>query len=825
MTTKFDARQTVSRDSLDQLTPSTGQELDNLLRSINSRVTPPVKLEATSTPSLVVNVGSILVTNPETSKNHTIPPISGLLPVFTSGTVTADATGAGNITPSVGSAIALSMTASQFLRVGINLNSTGSLVLMKGLAAGSLAAATAPADVVGAFAIGYVVIRTDGSNNVANILNSDVYQYLGGGSGSGSGSGELNLIATGSSTATDWTAATGATAVTSITAGDLPLAGLISTALKITSGTGASTETTLAQTNSYAFTTPASYAVKTKVELWMRPGSNFINSEWTVSVYAGSTRQALTTDSSSFTYLPNANGKFTTYFDAAASTAYTVRLTRKLNAGTNAAVLNVTNVIVGPGIQPQGAVVGPWTSFTPTITNAGTTSLNTGQYRRVGDSMEMVVQAQFTSTGAGSTLSVALPTGFTLNTTAIPGYATDSVIVGATRYYNGTTVFITPATTNSSFSNAVIFGKSATSNSLLGTDFPSGTSLEFQVTVPIAEWAGSGTVNLAQNDVEYAYNTSTSDAADTTSFGYGPSGNTVVGALTSTRSKRVRFKSPIQVGDSLIVEVQASGGGQWNPVVSGDPSTGIGGLTFQTTAFTYGIGISTTYVNATDVDVSFGKYQYSSGATYASAGTAWSTSAANWRVRKISGGQAVGFGAFQAASSTNPAGISGLVPAAGLPGRTDGVAVPAGYVGEIVNSASLTAATLPLNAAADLGGGTLNLGPGSWEIVYNATITILSGITTSAPNFNEVNAGIFIATSGVEVDNSFRSMFHREVGVSAINAINQGVLTASAFVNISAVNTAYTLRGFYTSGGAGTGTASIENGGTTKSRFYAKRID
>ena len=157
-------------------------------------------------------------------------------------------------------------------------------------------------------------------------------------------------------------------------------------------------------------------------------------------------------------------------------------------------------------------------------------------------------------------------------------------------------------------------------------------------------------------------------------------------------------------------------------------------------------------------------------------------------------------------------------------GRTDGVAVAAGYVGEIVNSASLTAATLPLTTAADLGGGILNLGPGSWEIVYNANISIVSGITTSAPNFNEVNASIVIATSGVEVDNSFKSMFHREVGVSAINAVNQGVLTASAFVNISAVNTVYTLRGVYTSGGAGTGTASIENGGTTKSRFYAKRI-
>jgi hypothetical protein len=391
--------------------------------------------------------------------------------------------------------------------------------------------------------------------------------------------------------------------------------------------------------------------------------------------------------------------------------------------------------------------------------------------------MEMVVQAQFTSTGAGSVLSVALPTGFTLNTTAIPGYATDSVIVGATRYYNGTTVFITPATTNFGFANSFIFGKPATSNSLLGTDLPSGTSLEFQVTIPIAEWAGSGTVNLAQNDVEYAYNTSTSDAADTTSFGYGPSGNTVVGALTSTRSKRVRFKSPIQVGDSLIVEVQASGGGQWNPVVSGDPSTGIGGLTFQTTSFSFGIGISTTFINATDVDVSFGKYQYSSGATYASAGTAWSTSAANWRIKKISGGQAVGFGAFQAASTANPAGSSGLVPAAGLPGRTDGSAVPAGYVGEkISTTVSATFLTYPTTQASVA---SLSLTAGVWMLYGGISI-----YTNALPSTGILAAGwtIFNSTDSVAVTEL--PYLHEFGGVNGNNTTKglypQGYVTISA---------------------------------------------
>ena len=683
MTTKFDARQTVSRDSLDQLTPSTGQELDNLLRSINSRVTPPVKLEATSTPSLVVNVGSILVTNPETSKNHTIPPISGLLPVFTSGTVTADATGAGNITPSVGSAIALSMTASQFLRVGINLNSTGSLVLMKGLAAGSLAAATAPADVVGAFAIGYVVIRTDGSNNVANILNSDVYQYLGGGSGSGSGSGELNLIATGSSTATDWTAATGATAVTSITAGDLPLAGLISTALKITSGTGASTEATLAQTNSYAFTTPASYAVKTKVELWMRPGTLFLPNEWTVSVYAGSTRQALTTDSSSITYLPNANGKFTTYFDAVASTAYTVRFTRKLNALTNAAVLNVANVIVGPGIQPQGAIEGPWQAYTPTLTGFGSAVKNF-YWRQCGDSIEIQATLQ-ASTPTGSAASFTLPNSWTAASIAAATSSYSSIGFWNTNQASAAGSVITPQPGT----NLLYFGTFGAANSTsTGSAVCSGFNavVTLSARLQINELAGSGTVNLAQNDVEYASNASTAGAADvanTASNVAGPAG-ALVPTFTSNvanglAARYVLFQTPIQDGDDITIQVQDTGSGPW---VNIEENSRYAAAVRQGAGF-YGMFLRVINSTTVSVDMGAGGPQPTN-ATFAATAGNWPFNAGDrWRVRKVSGGQAVGFGAFQAASSTNPAGISGLVPALGLPGRTDGVAVAAGYVGEM----------------------------------------------------------------------------------------------------------------------------------------------
>lgn len=181
MATRPDIRQSISRDFLDQVLATdpgaTGKQVDAVLRSFNNEVTPPLRMKQTTVANRVLNIGAITVTNPDTSRVRTVVPIHGLLPTFTSGTVTLDATGAGNATPSVGSLIALAMTASQFMKIGVSLNSSGQLVLSKGTAAGSLAAAGAPAALSDNHAVGYFVARTDGSNNVQNVLDSDIYQY------------------------------------------------------------------------------------------------------------------------------------------------------------------------------------------------------------------------------------------------------------------------------------------------------------------------------------------------------------------------------------------------------------------------------------------------------------------------------------------------------------------------------------------------------------------------------------------------------------------------------------------------------------------------
>ena len=138
--------------------------------------------------------------------------------------------------------------------------------------------------------------------------------------------------------------------------------------------------------------------------------------------------------------------------------------------------------------------------------------------------------------------------------------------------------------------------------------------------------------SLKDGGIEYAYNTSTSDTSDTTSFGNGVTGNTFLGALTAARSKRVRFLTPILATDTLSVEIQLDSSSPWVPVIGFDGNIGAHLYAYQNVT-TYGMGVRSAALTSTDIDVQFGQYQWASG-TYGAAGAAWSTGGGRWRVKK-----------------------------------------------------------------------------------------------------------------------------------------------------------------------------------------------
>jgi len=189
MTTQFDARQTISRDTLDEIGDNTaGDQLDALLRSINSELTIPLRLIASSPVSRIVHVGAISVTNPEQSRVRTVPPIGGAIPTFTGATITVPSANNNNITNSTsGPSVLLNIPSGDFANVGVNLDSSGNLQITVGTAASTAAAAGVPSINSGTYGIGFFTVQNI-SGTIQTITNSNIVEYNGIGGQSLSGS-------------------------------------------------------------------------------------------------------------------------------------------------------------------------------------------------------------------------------------------------------------------------------------------------------------------------------------------------------------------------------------------------------------------------------------------------------------------------------------------------------------------------------------------------------------------------------------------------------------------------------------------------------------
>src|SRR6478609_1874619 len=127
MVSKFDIRQAISRDLLGQLAPTANQEVDNLLRSINSEVTPPLNMYPDTGLNRVLKIADYNVVNPETGKNRSIPPIHNNLPTGITFpiTITFPAASGGTITISgttfTGGAQILTIASGNYIKIGLNL--------------------------------------------------------------------------------------------------------------------------------------------------------------------------------------------------------------------------------------------------------------------------------------------------------------------------------------------------------------------------------------------------------------------------------------------------------------------------------------------------------------------------------------------------------------------------------------------------------------------------------------------------------------------------------------------------------------------------------
>jgi hypothetical protein len=484
---------------------------------------------------------------------------------------------------------------------------------------------------------------------------------------------ETNMLTSASSTASGWTG-TNATVTTTTTTGDLPLNGVVSTAIQIASST----------LNGYAevpFSIPEGLKnTKLKVEFYQRPAAGYVSNDFKVEVWNNglTTEYSLSTDSSGTSGLSSMTGKYTTTFDTDTNTSYKLVVKRTV---ASAATINLSKVVIGPGIQPQGAVVEDWVSYTPVWAAAGTSvalgsGTLSGKYKRVGSDVMVLIDlgTAANTTYGSSSYTFSLPTGLTVDTTKITNLA--STLGIARGSFGASANVVDGIVTNASSTTLAVVATDGATPAYWGqsqfTNSTAGQGIYIQATVPISEWSGSGTVNLAQNDVEYASNSNaTNAAADTTSFAYGPAGSLIPnGAVGTLYTRRAQFQSPIQVGDAFLLEVNDGTG--WVPM-----SERIGPKIAQSTSL-YGANVERISGVSNAVSVFFNAQGYApSGATYGSNGSAWSALAAwYWRVRKTSAGAAVGFGAATTTSS-------GLITTqtqsfAGIKDFTNGIKIASG---------------------------------------------------------------------------------------------------------------------------------------------------
>jgi hypothetical protein len=413
-------------------------------------------------------------------------------------------------------------------------------------------------------------------------------------------------------------------------------------------------------------------------------------------------------------------------------------------SGSGTTQLDLTNLIVGPGIQANSAIVGqllPWAPSTTWTTNATWS----GNYRQIGQFVEYFAEASFTGATDATNLEIDLPSGHVISSTFFVGDLSDKSTISS----SGS---VSTSTDNHRASIAVVDNATVKAThagnasdkmeDITNTDpvtIASGSTFRIEFKLPIVAFEGAGTINVNTPDVEYIYNTNLTDTDNSTSFGYGAEG-TQFGSYTALRFQRVRSKYVIGPSDRKELQFTGDGGLTWENYEQG------ANVSTRTEQNGVSYGAFMAPVNQTDIDVYFGQYPRATGATYGSAGVTWAASGigsnANfkWRVAIFRGPSPVGFSSL---SQTQ----SGLVKRAGqLLGTNTDDSAEAGHVGETLRSTA-TATPSSITTAVVHNYIQRTLTPGEWHVkasaIYSASTAItdltrlLVGLSTSSSSFTD----------------------------------------------------------------------------------------
>lgn len=397
--------------------------------------------------------------------------------------------------------------------------------------------------------------------------------------------------------------------------------------------------------------------------------------------------------------LPTGTTSMQTFFlsGSTAGDLYAVRFRRLANA----IQIRLDTLFAGPQQIMSAGAMTDWISYTPTG-GWNTNVTFTGKYRQVGDTMQVICDVLCSGAPNASDCYFSIPAGFTIDTTKLPvASGSASPVLGSALAYDvGTRQYVCQAIYRSTTAIDVIQSESGNGGYINATNpfsFGASDRVSIFASFPIVN-ASSNTTTATRAVEEFASSSNgTWDAAAAAgNTVYGAVGSAISGTLTAARDKVVRFQTIIQPTDTLFLEYRKTGTNTWVAQADGIypflqfPGTAFGGLINS--------------VSANDVTVSFQQYAIA-GTTYNSntGATNWNASVYDfWRLRKVSAGALVGF----------PMGARNVI------GDTSGTTVPAGYLGEVINSSALAGISqnTPVSGTFYDDSGTLSLTPGRWLI-------------------------------------------------------------------------------------------------------------
>ena len=209
-------------------------------------------------------------------------------------------------------------------------------------------------------------------------------------------------------------------------------------------------------------------------------------------------------------------GEFQT---SSSSTSYRLIIHSRTNTATMY-IMQIDNIIVGPQAKLYGSPITDWVAYTPTGSWVSNTNYD-GRWRRVGDSMEVQVNIYTTGAPTAATLTLNLPSGYSVDTDKLSAASGGSIgddrtslgtmvirDAGSTSYVGGvyynSTTSVVPYVFDASAANTRQTAINATSPMTWANTDQAG----FMFRVPITGWGSSAIMSsdAATRPVAVNYN-------------------------------------------------------------------------------------------------------------------------------------------------------------------------------------------------------------------------------------------------------------------------------------------------------------------------------